>query len=361
MFELRYISHLIVSAFLPGRRVTEGQAGHKVHMSAFSMPDLVEPMMASTGELPDTDTAEWGLEIKWDGVRVVAYLDGKGGVRATARRGTEVTGYYPELSVLGDLIPHQGAVLDGEVVAFDRTGRPDFERLQHRMHVAEPHPRLIREVPVHYVVFDLLYLDGQTLYDVAYTDRRDLLDGLELTAGPIEAPSYLRADDAEQVAELLDYTWEQELEGLVAKRLDSPYRPGKRVDYWRRVKNSQAQEVVIGGWKPGKGRREGGIGSLLLGVHEQGALCFVGHVGTGFSDRALTDLAELLRPLGRSTSPFAMSSLPREFARDARWVEPRLVGEVAFIAWTAEGRLRSPSWRGLRSDKPPGTVIREPG
>jgi bifunctional non-homologous end joining protein LigD len=355
------MSRLILSVILTSRRVAERQAGHKVHMSAFSMPDLVEPMMASTGELPDADASEWGLEIKWDGVRVVTYLDGKGGVRATARRGAKVTGNYPELSVLGDLLPHQGAVLDGEVVAFDRTGRPDFERLQHRMHVADPHPRLIREVPVHYVVFDLLYLDGQTLYDVPYTDRRELLDDLELTAGPIEAPSYLRADDAEQVAELLDYTREQELEGLVAKRLDSPYRPGKRVDYWHKVKNFQTQEVIISGWKPGKGRREGGIGSLLLGVHEKGALRFVGHVGTGFTDRALVDLWELLRPLSRTTSPFAPGAVPREFARDARWVEPRLVGEVTFIAWTADDRLRSPSWRGLRSDKDPGTVTRATG
>ncbi|MDX6428910.1 MAG: bifunctional non-ous end joining protein LigD [Streptosporangiaceae bacterium] len=330
-------------------------------MSAFSMPELVEPMVAATGELPDTDAAEWGLELKWDGVRVVTYVDGKGGVRATARRGAEVTGHYPELSVIGDLIPHQGAVLDGEVVAFDSTGRPDFGRLQHRMHVAAPHPRLVREVPVHYVVFDLLYLDGHTLYDVPYSDRRELLDDLELTAGPIEAPSYLRADDAEQVAELVDYTREQRLEGLVAKRLGSPYRPGKRVDYWRKVKNFHTQEVVIGGWKPGKGRRAGGIGSLLLGVHDKGALQFVGHVGTGFTDRALADLAELLRPLSRSTSPFAPGSVPYEFARGARWVEPRKVGEVTFISWTADGRLRAPSWRGLRSDLSPASVTREPG
>jgi bifunctional non-homologous end joining protein LigD len=199
-------------------------------MSSFSMPDLVEPMSAATGELPETDAAEWALEIKWDGVRVVTYLDGKGGVRATARRGTEVTSRYPELSVIGDLIPHQRAVLDGEVVAFDRAGRPDFERLQRRMHVGDPHHRLIREVPVHYVVFDLLYLDGHTLYDVPYRDRRELLAGLELTAGPIEAPSYLRADDAEQVTELVDYTREQRLEGLVAKRLDPvPARPARRL------------------------------------------------------------------------------------------------------------------------------------
>jgi ATP-dependent DNA ligase len=216
-------------------------------------------------------------------------------------------------------------------------------------------------IPVHYVVFDLLYLDEHTLYDVPYTDRRALLADLELTAGPIEAPSYLRADDAEQVAELLDYTREQQLEGLVAKRLGSPYRPGKRVDYWRKVKNFQTQDVVIGGWKPGKGLREGGIGSLLLGVHEKGELHFVGHVGTGFTDRALADLADLLRPLIRTTNPFAAGSVPYEFARETRWVEPRRVGEVTFLGWTSDGRLRAPSWRGLRSELDPLQVIRGPG
>jgi bifunctional non-homologous end joining protein LigD len=330
-------------------------------MSAEPMPSVVEPMLAVTGALPGAaggtdDAARWGLEIKWDGVRVISYIS-QDGVRATGRRGSEMADRYPELSGLADLLPEQQAILDGEVVAFDRTGRPSFERLQRRMHVAFPDPRLIREVPVRYVVFDLLYLDGHPLYDLPYTARRELLQGLELTAGPIEAPSYLHAADAEQVAELLEFTREQELEGLVAKRLDSPYRPGRRVDYWRKVKNFGTQDVVIGGWKPGKGRRTGGVGSLLVGVYDAGRLCFVGHVGTGFTDRMLDDMAAALKPLERATSPYD-DEVPRDFARAAHWVEPRLVGEVAYSGWTREGRLRTPSWRGLRADMNPKEVTR---
>jgi len=318
----------------------------------------VEPMLATTGDLP-VDPSGWALEIKWDGVRVVTCLDGKGGLRGASRRGGDVTSRYPELSGLVDLLPGQSAVLDGEVVTFDQDGRPSFERLQRRMHVATPPQRLIREVPVHYVVFDLLYLDGNVLFDLPYTERRALLDGLELTAGAIEAPPYLAAGDSAQVSELLEYTREQRLEGLVAKRLDSRYLPGRRVDFWRKVKNIRTQEVVIGGWKPGQGRRAGKVGSLLLGVYdEEGRLRFAGHVGTGFTDRALDEMGERLAPPARPTSPYD-DEVPREYARDARWVEPRLVGEVAYAEWTGEGRLRFPSWRGLRPDKDPLEVRRE--
>ncbi|WP_119727450.1 non-homologous end-joining DNA ligase [Thermomonospora amylolytica] len=323
-----------------------------------TMPWPVAPMTAVTGDLPE-DAAQWALELKWDGVRVVSSVT-RDGVRAVSRRGTEVVARYPELSGLADLVHGHEVVLDGEVVAF-QGGRPSFERLQRRMHVAHPDTRLIRQVPVRYVVFDVLYLDGRSLLGMPYADRRALLDGLELAAvGTIEAPPYLHAADGGQVKELLEYTWEQRLEGLVAKRLDSPYRPGRRVDFWRKVKNFQTQEVIVCGWRPGHGRREGGVGSLLLGVHDgKGRLCFAGHVGTGFTDRALDEIYRLLWPLRRPTSPFD-EVVPREHARDAQWVEPLLVGEVAYSTWTREGRLRAPSWRGLRDDKDPSEVVHEP-
>lgn len=322
-------------------------------------PTAIEPMLATVGLLP-ADPDRWGLEIKWDGVRAVTYLDGKGSVRATGRRTTDIGDRYPELGVLADLLPGQTAVLDGEIVAFDQDGRPSFERLQQRMHVSGPPARLVRETPVYYMVFDLLELDGNSLYRLHYQDRRELLESLDLAGGPIEVPPYLAGPDSEQLRELVDYTIEQELEGLVAKRLDSPYMPGRRTDLWRKIKNSRTQEVVIGGWKPGQGRREGGIGSLLVGVYTaEGLLCFCGHVGTGFNDRALDELARILTPLVRRTSPYD-EEVPREYARDARWVEPVLVGEVEFAAWTGEGRLRFPTWRGLRPDKDPREVTREP-
>ncbi|SFO68217.1 bifunctional non-homologous end joining protein LigD [Actinomadura madurae] len=313
--------------------------------------------MASTGDLP-SDGGRWGLELKWDGVRVLAHVSADG-VRATGRRGTEVTGRYPELSALADLLPDHDVVLDGEVVAFEQ-GRPSFERLQRRMHVTRPDPRLIREVPVRYVVFDLLYLDGNLLFDVPYADRRSLLAALDLAgSGPVEVPPYLHGGDRTQVGELLAFTREQELEGVLAKRLDSLYRPGRRVDFWRKVKNFMTREVIVCGWKPGKGRREGGVGSLLLGEYDlKGLLGFVGHVGTGFTDRALDELYETLWPLRRPTSPYD-EPVPREFAKDAQWVEPHLVGEVAYSARTRDGRLRFPSWRGLRDDKDPLEVTSE--
>lgn len=323
-----------------------------------TMPWPVEPMTAVTGDLPE-DTARWGLELKWDGVRVLTGVSADG-VRAASRRGADVLSHYPELSGLADLLPHHDVVLDGEIVAFEE-GRPSFGRLQRRMHVAHPGVRLIREVPVRYVVFDLLFLDGRTLFDVPYAERRAMLGELELAAtGPVEAPPYLDGSDAAQVTELLDFTREQRLEGLMAKRLDSPYRPGRRVDLWRKIKNFHTQEVVVCGWKPGRGRREGGVGSLLLGEYDaKGRLCFVGHVGTGFTDRMLDELYELLWPLRRPSGPFD-DEVPREVARDAQWVEPRLVGEVAYAVRTRDDRLRFPSWRGLRDDKDPLEVTREP-
>jgi bifunctional non-homologous end joining protein LigD len=320
------------------------------------MPDNVQPMLATVGELPD-DVDRWALELKWDGVRAIVYVSG-GKVRVVGRRGIEATGRYPELQALADLLPDQTAVLDGEIVAFDE-GRPSLERLQQRMPVDHPGTRLIRRVPVHYVVFDLPYLGGHPLYDVPYRDRRALLDELELAAGPIEAPPYLPGADADQLQELLDYTKEQGLEGLIAKRLDSPYRPGRRVDFWRKVRNFRIQDVVIGGWKAGQGRREGGVGSLLLGVYEDEGLRFVGHVGTGFSDADLDDLHKWLAPLERPTSPYA-HEVPREYARWAYWVEPSLAGEVEFSRWTEEGTLLHASWRGLRPELTPEHVRADP-
>jgi bifunctional non-homologous end joining protein LigD len=148
------------------------------------------------------------------------------------------------------------------------------------------------------------------------------------------------------------------LEGIVAKRLDSRYEPGKRPGTWRKVKNIRRQEAVIGGWRPGKGNRSGQIGSLLVGVQEDGGLAYAGHVGTGFTDRVLRQLTAQLAPLRRATSPFA-TPLPADHARDAVWAEPVLVAEIAFTGWTRAGRMRAPSYRGLRSDKDPAEVVRE--
>nr|WP_311132117.1 non-homologous end-joining DNA ligase [Nonomuraea gerenzanensis] len=293
-------------------------------------------MLAVPGELP-SDRELYGLEVKWDGIRALLHLDG--GMRVTGRHGAEYTRRYPEISGFG----LKNAVIDGEVVALDEHGRPSFERLQRRMHLTDPEPIFLELYPITYLPFDLLFLDGTPLFDLSYRDRRALLDELD-----IGAPPYFPGE-----SDLLSATHEQGLEGVIAKRLDSPYRSGVRSPWWIKVKNLATREVVIGGWKPGKGRRAGGVGSLVMGVFTGSGLTYVGHVGTGFTDAVLDELYQLLRPLEIPRSPFCNDVPWRN-----RWVRPDLVGEVAYTMWTDEQRLRHPVWRGLRPDKLPAEVTR---
>jgi bifunctional non-homologous end joining protein LigD len=257
---------------------------------------------------------------------------------------------------MAEALGSREVVLDGELVAFDEQGRPSFGTLQSRMHVTDAASvrRLAASTPVTYLVFDVLHLDGRSLLGFPYTERRELLESLELSGPSWQTPPWFPGGgDA-----VLAASKEQGLEGVIAKRLDSRYYAGKRSDCWLKVKNLRTQEVVIGGWKPGEGRRKGAIGSLLLGVPGDDGLDYVGHVGTGFSDKMLRDLEQDLAPLARDDPPFA-TTVPRQHAKDARWVEPTLVGEVVFGEWTREGRLRHPVWRGLRPDKDPTEVTRE--
>ena len=325
---------------------------------ADGVPEDVPPMLAASGELPRSDDLRWGYEFKWDGVRALAHVR-SGRVRLRARSGNDVTATYPELHALPAALAGRDAVLDGEVVALDARGRPDFGLLQGRMHRTGPEvARLAAAAPVSYLVFDLLALDGESLLDRPYTERRARLDALAPASERWVTTPWFRGDVPGVGDQVQAASRENGLEGLVAKRLDSPYRPGGRGPDWRKVKNIRAQSVVVGGWRPGAGRRAGGIGSLLLGVHDDtGRFVFAGHVGTGFTARALAELEPLLTT--RSSSPFA-DALPREVTRDAHWVEPRLVGEVAYTEWTREGRLRHPSWRGLRDDLDPADVVVEP-
>jgi bifunctional non-homologous end joining protein LigD len=311
-------------------------------------------MLATPGELPSaSEDGRWGYEFKWDGVRAVSLVhDGRVGL--WARSGTEITVRYPELGRVPDALAGRDAVLDGEVVALDGSGRPDFGALQGRMHRTGPEvQRMAAAAPVTYLVFDVLALDGADLTGLPYAQRRALLDDLEPAGERWLSTPWFRGGGADVHAASL----ENGLEGVVAKRLDSPYRPGVRAPEWRKVKHVRMQSVVVGGWRPGQGRRAGGVGSLLVGVHDDGGrLVYAGHVGTGFTDAALRELDPLLT--ARAAPPFA-EALPREVTRDARWVEPELVGEVAFTGWTAEGRMRHPSWRGLRDDLEPREVTEE--
>jgi bifunctional non-homologous end joining protein LigD len=353
-----------VKVVLHGRRLTGGYTLFRtrgtdwmMHRERQPLPGILQPMLArSEPHLPPDDGA-WALEMKWDGVRALAYCEGSR-MRLVSRTGEDVTAAYPELRGLAAAVGRRDALLDGEVVAMGESGWPDFEVLQNRMHVrdASTAQRLVAEYPVTYLAFDLLHLDGRPLLDLPYTRRRALLEELELYGPSWQTPPSFTGEAG---ADVQAVSVQHGLEGIVAKRLDSRYEPGKRPGTWRKVKNIRRQEAVIGGWRPGKGNRSGQIGSLLVGVQEDGGLAYAGHVGTGFTDRVLRQLTAQLAPLQRATSPFAVP-LPADHARDAVWAEPVLVAEIAFTGWTRAGRMRAPSYRGLRTDKNPAEVIREP-
>jgi bifunctional non-homologous end joining protein LigD len=319
-------------------------------------PAGLRPMLATAGTLPVRDTG-WAYEMKWDGIRALAFAE-DGRVRLMSRTGRDISQVYPELAGLAAGVSAAQAVLDGEIVAFGDGEWPDFEALQQRMNIssAEQARILAAEVPVSYLAFDLLWLNGKPLLDLPYTERRKLLDGVGLHGGNWQAPpSFI----GEAGADVQAVSRQHGIEGIMAKRQASRYEPGRRSPSWLKIKNIRRQEVVIGGWKPGEGGRAGGIGSLLVGVQDAGVLMYSGHVGTGFTQQTLRMLADKLAPLRRATSPFG-TTVPAQDARSARWVEPVLVAEVAFTDWTKSGRLRAPSYKGLRDDKDAAEVVREP-
>jgi bifunctional non-homologous end joining protein LigD len=317
------------------------------------MPGHLVPMFATTGQLPQPEDG-WAFEIKWDGVRAIAYSQ-PGELRLESRNLNDVSERYPELARLGRALSSHSAILDGEIVAFDRRGRPDFGTLQTRMQVSSRAQarRLMKDAPVTYMIFDLLWLDGHSVMGLSYAERRELLGALALNGESWRTPEHTVGEGRA----LLQASAEQGLEGVMAKRLDSPYRPGARSGSWVKIKSVRRQELVVGGWLPGKGRRERSIGALLLGVYEpDGALRYVGRVGSGFSEDELDRLARLLAPLRRDSSPFAAGVKP---PREAVFCEPKLVAEVEFSEWTSAGSLRQPRYKGLRDDRDPREVVRE--
>lgn len=317
------------------------------------MPQRIVPMLAHAGELP-ADDERWAFELKWDGVRALVYSS-PGELRVESRNLNDVTSSYPELAGVGAALGSHSAILDGEIVALDSDGRASFAALQRRMHVSSKDEarRLARDTPVTLVVFDLLWLDGHALMQLPYVERRRRLRELNLAGEALRVPDNVIG----QGAALLAAAAERDLEGVMAKRLSSTYRPGQRSRDWVKVKTSARQEFVVGGWMPGKGKRHGSVGALLLGVNERdGTLRYVGRVGSGFSDAELERLSALLAPLERERSPFTSGERP---PRGAVFCEPRLVAEVRFAWWTDAGNLRAATYQGLREDKPPGQVVRE--
>jgi bifunctional non-homologous end joining protein LigD len=310
-------------------------------------PESVVPMLARPSKLPASDEG-WAVEVKWDGVRAIAHCR-PGRLELRSRNLNDVTAQYPEVRRLSRQLGARDAVLDGELVAFDAEGRPSFERLQQRIHQTEEAVvrRRMKSHPVTYAIFDLLHLDGRDLTKEPYRRRRELLEELELQGPSWQTPRCSTG----HARELLEASRGLRLEGVVLKRLDSRYSPGKRTGAWLKVKNTGRQEFVIGGWLPGEGRRRGRIGSLLVGCFEPDgdgqALRYAGKVGTGFSERDLTSLGARLAQLERKSNPFA----GRRGPKGARYVEPELVAEIELRELTAEGMVRHGVFKGLREDK----------
>jgi len=334
----------------------ERTAPQRIERTAASdtVPSDRRTMQASpaTGA-PTLDPADWAFEMKWDGIRALATVR-DGTVTLRSRNDNDLTGQYPELQELGDRAGVDG-VFDGEIVALDDRGRPSFQLLQNRMGLTRR-----REVdtarestPVRLFLFDVLEADGHELTRLAYDARRQALGTVVEPGGAIDVPPAHQGDLASAMADSAG----RGLEGVVAKKRTSKYAEGRRSEAWLKLKHHATQEVVVGGWKPGNGRRAGGVGSLLLGIPGPDGLEYVGKVGTGFRDRDLDEIGAVLGALDRKTSPFV--DVPRPDARDARWVTPKRVGEVEFAEWTTDGRLRQPSWRGWREDKEPSDVVRE--
>ncbi len=304
--------------------------------------DTIAPMLATHGSVSALKASQWAFEGKWDGYRLLIEAD-HGTLRIRSRSGREVTQEYRELRSLAEDLAEHHVVLDGEAVVLDSSGVPNFHEMQNRG----------RGSRVEFWAFDLLYLDGRSVLRARYRDRRKLLEMLAAGSNLI-VPELLPGDGKQA----LEHSGERGWEGVIAKKRDSTYQPGRRSASWIKDKHWNTQEVVIGGWKAGAGGRSSGIGSLLMGIPGAGGLRFAGRVGTGFTERDLTNLKRTLAELHTDESPFA-PPLPSSEAKGVTFVEPVLVGEVRYSEWTPDDRLRQSSWRGLRPDKDASEVVRE--
>jgi bifunctional non-homologous end joining protein LigD len=308
---------------------------------------VYKPMLATLAEPSEMPRVDgWEYEIKWDGYRIVSRVAG-GEAELRTRKDQDYTQRFENVAKeLVKALKTPDCVVDGEVCALDDEGRPSFSAMQQR----KP------GTPIVYYVFDLLEVDGEPIVDLSLSERRErlrkLLDGRNRTVQFSQA-----FDDGPA---LLEAAKERRLEGVMGKRLDSPYQPGKRTRGWLKFKARQRQEFVVAGYTRGKGRREWSFGSLVLAVNGDEGLEYVGNVGTGFDDDEIDRLLKKLRPLKRKSSPFPTTpKMPRVRKDDVVWVEPRLVAEVEFVEWTHDGRLRAPVYMGLRDDKDPSGVRRE--
>lgn len=310
--------------------------------------DAILPMLASPGGPASlTPGREWRFEGKYDGMRAIATVT-PDGYDFTSRNGRGVTASFPELAELPALLRGHRAVLDGEIVCLDPSGRSNFSLLQQRMHLTKPAAVAFARTknPVVYLIFDVVSVDDVSLLQKTYDSRRLILGALEIHGKRCVVPDQLTGS----LEEVLNRTRDARWEGILAKRADSIYQPGARSASWIKIKHLQEMEAVIIGWQGGHGGRGQSIGALLLAQPNGDGWTYVGQVGTGFSLAALRDLKARLEPLATDGPPPGLRIAPSE-ARGIHWVRPELIGEVAYAELTGPGHLRHPSWRGLRPDK----------
>ncbi len=294
-------------------------------MTSLGFPVLpMKATMGSTGAVPDGD--EWAFEIKWDGYRTIVHI-GDGRVRLQSTAGHDVTERWPEFADLPGSVNARSAILDGELIVFDDDGQPRFDLVQ-RSGVGSDRQAVIQ-------FFDVLQIDGNDTIELAYLDRRRLLDQLIEPGDNWTVPSYRIGDGPT----LLAATAEQGLEGVIAKRIDSRYRPGTRTKDWRKIKNRTSVELTIGGFTAGTGNRSDTFGALLVGRPTPAGLQFAGGVGTGFDQRTLRTLTDQLRELATDECPFEPSP-PAPVARAATWVEPVLRAKIEIAEFTNDGLVR---------------------
>jgi bifunctional non-homologous end joining protein LigD len=307
-----------------------------------ALPSRVEPMLATLSDRPFSDP-NWLFEIKWDGVRAVARIE-DGDLTVLSRTGADITKRYPELSSLPDALAVREAILDGEIVALDARGHSSFERLQERMHVRAPSEHLVAQIPVVYFVFDLLYCDGYDLRKGSLLERKQLLNRVLHTSERFRYSDH----QLEKGKELFALAEQNGLEGILAKRTDSPY-VSDRSPYWVKLKSTKTVDAVVGGWTAARTAALP-FGSLLLGLYQGKKLKFIGHVGSGFDEKKLKELSGKLKELAASACPF--DSVP-ETNEKPSWVSPALVARVKFSGWTDEHSLRHPVFVALREDARP--------
>jgi bifunctional non-homologous end joining protein LigD len=318
-----------------------------------SAPPEIEPMLATGGGKP-FDSKDWVFEPKWDGVRTLAWIDGET-MKLRSRRRRDVGDLYPELAEMPAQLSGFNGLVDGEIVALDENGRPSFEAIQQRFTLAKPTQRALQRFPVTFIAFDLLWLDGESLLERPLEARRGLLEKSFVPGAYTQVSPQI----PQRGLAFFDAAKERGLEGIVAKKLGSAYKPGVRTKDWVKVKAVKTQDCVIVGWTPGQGARGESIGSLIAAVYREGKLTYAGHVGTGFTAQTLRLLKQKLGPL--ETDKPAIPKPPKDEVdlRVVHWVRPEIVCDVEYLEFTSAGRMRAASFKGLREDKVPEESVPE--